>query len=89
MTQYHPEKNSFEWRVPAKRTYNAISAEQKFINVFMKYARLNKNVYPLDELKRDLIYNYQPILTPLNYMFVQVYHFDESKIGKKNLVVED
>ena len=26
LTQYHPEKNSFEWRVPAKRTYNAISA---------------------------------------------------------------
>jgi hypothetical protein len=34
--------------VPAKRSYNAISAEQKFINVFMSEARKNKNVYPTD-----------------------------------------
>lgn len=25
LTQYHPEKNSFEWRIDAIRTYNAIS----------------------------------------------------------------
>jgi gamma-glutamyl hydrolase len=43
MTQYHPEKNSFEWNINAKRTYNAISVEQKFINQFVKIARLNKN----------------------------------------------
>ena len=24
-TQYHPEKNSFEWRIDAIRTYNAVS----------------------------------------------------------------
>lgn len=83
MTQFHPEKNSFEWRVPAKRTYNAISAEQKYINVFMKYARRNPNVYPADELKKDIIYNYQPILTPLSYSFVQAYVFDESHLVEK------
>lgn len=79
LTQYHPEKNSFEWRVPAKRTFNAISAEQKFINVFMRYARQNPNTYPPQELAKDIIYNYQPTLTPLTYAFVQVYIFDESQ----------
>jgi len=32
LTQYHPEKNSFEWHINAPRTYTAISVEQKFIN---------------------------------------------------------
>jgi gamma-glutamyl hydrolase len=43
MTQYHPEKNSFEWHINATRTYTAISVEQKFINQFVKSARLNTN----------------------------------------------
>lgn len=80
LTQYHPEKNSFEWRVPAKRTYNAISAEQKFINVFVNEARKNKNQFPAGELAKKLIYNYQPTLTPLDYAFVQVYIFNERNV---------
>ena len=43
MTQYHPEKNNFEWNINPKRTYNAISVSQKLINEFVKVARLNKN----------------------------------------------
>lgn len=54
----------------------------------MSYARQNTNVYPLDELKKDLIYNYQPVLTPLDYAFVQVYIFDESSVGRNNLQVD-
>ena len=46
LTQYHPEKNSYEWRVPAARSYNAVRAAQNFINVFISEARKNKNVYP-------------------------------------------
>ena len=42
----------------------------------MSYARKNKNVYPVDDLKKVLIYNYQPVLTPLDYSFTQVYIFD-------------
>ena len=49
MTQYHPEKNSFEWHINAVRTYTAISVEQKFINQFVKYARLNTNRFPTEE----------------------------------------
>jgi gamma-glutamyl hydrolase len=81
LTQYHPEKNSYEWRVPAKRTYNSISAEQKFINVFVSEARKNKNHFPAAELSKKVIYNYHPILTPLDYAFVQVYVFDERNLS--------
>ena len=35
LTQFHTEKNSFEWRVNAKRDYNAISVEQKIANTFI------------------------------------------------------
>lgn len=80
MTQYHPEKNSYEWRISAKRTYNAISVEQKFINQFIKVARSNKNRFSEVELSQKSIYNYNPTLTPLEYSFVQVYLFDESKV---------
>lgn len=46
----------------------------------MEQARKNKNIFPIDELNKKLIYNYQPTFTPLTYAFVQVYIFDESKI---------
>lgn len=80
LTQYHPEKNAFEWRVPANRSYIAISASQKYINTFVDIARKNPNVFPEEELGKKLIYNYHPILTPLDYAFQQVYIFDESTL---------
>jgi|JI61114BRNA_FD_contig_31_4008006_length_335_multi_1_in_0_out_0_1 gamma-glutamyl hydrolase len=82
MTQYHPEKNSFEWHINAVRTYTAISVEQKFINQFVKYARLNTNRFPTEEeWKAKAIYNYQPIFTPNDPDFIQVYLFDERNLG--------
>jgi gamma-glutamyl hydrolase len=80
MTQYHPEKNSYEWRIAPKRTYNAISVEQKFINQFVKVARLNRNRMDEDEWKAKAIYNYKPIFTPDDFYFVQIYTFDESNL---------
>ena len=73
MTQYHPEKNSFEWRIAPKRTYNAISVEQKFINQFVKVARVNANRMNEDEWKAKSIYNFKPAFTPDDFYFVQVY----------------
>lgn len=46
----------------------------------MNEARKNKNTFPTDELNKKLIYNYKPVLTPLDYPFVQVYIFDESNV---------
>lgn len=75
MTQYHPEKNSFEWRINATRTYNAISVEQKFINEFVKVARLSTNTFPEADWIKASIYNYQPLYTN-DPDFIQVYLFD-------------
>jgi gamma-glutamyl hydrolase len=80
LTQHHPEKNPYEWKVPATRTYNAISAAQKWINVFVSEARKNKNQFPVAELNKKLIYNYQPMLTPGDYVFLQIYVFDERNL---------
>lgn len=81
MTQYHPEKNSFEWHINATRTYNAISVEQKFINQFVKTARLNTNRFTDENEWNSLsIYNFQMLFTPNDADFLQVYLFDESKL---------
>lgn len=80
LTQHHPEKNPYEWKVPATRTYNAISAAQKWINVFVSEARKNKNQFPAAELSKKLIYNYQPMLTPGDYVFLLIYVFDERNL---------
>lgn len=79
ITQHHPEKNSFEWRIDALRTYNSISVEQKHINEFTKVARMNKNTMTDAEWTQKWIYNYQPLYTE-DPDFIQVYIFDESKL---------
>lgn len=77
MTQYHPEKNSFEWHINATRTYTAISVEQKFINQFVKYARMNANRFTDEtEWTKLAIYNFQALFTPNDSDFIQVYLFD-------------
>jgi gamma-glutamyl hydrolase len=77
MSQFHPEKNSYEWRIDARRSYNAVSIEQKFINQFTKVARLNQNRMEEEEWRQRWIYNYSPIFTPEDYYFPVVYLFDE------------
>lgn len=86
-TQYHPEKNPYEWRIPASRTYNAVLSEQYVFNLFTAVARKNKNEFKTDAaLKKYIIYNFQPVYTTPDYDFVQIYVFNESElIPKTNL----
>jgi len=44
--------------------------------MFMKYARLNKNIFSDDELSKKVIYNYRTVLTALDYGFTELYVFD-------------
>ena len=77
--QFHPEKTIFEWRANAPRTYNAISSAQKIISTFVEVARKNKNSFADgEELKKILIYNWQPTLTSEDVLLT--YIFDESKL---------
>ena len=76
LVQHHPEKNSFEWGIDARRDYNAIRVPQKWINTFMKVARLSPNRMDYEEFKATSIYNYDAFYKPGNY-FTTVYLFDE------------
>lgn len=83
MTQYHPEKNSFEWRIPASRTYEAVFAELRVFNIFIDIARKSKNTFKdPSELNKRLIWNYQATYTTQDYDFVQIYLFDEKQERK-------
>ena len=82
-TQYHPEKNSYEWRIPSLKTYVSVSAEQHVINAYAAVAKQNKNQFPLDELKQKIIYNYDPIFPDMQITFANIYLFDEDKEIKK------
>lgn len=37
--QYHPEKNIFEWKVPAPHSYAAVEVAANHIDAFVNYAR--------------------------------------------------
>lgn len=45
MTQYHPEKSSYEWRINADRSYEAVFAELRVFNIFIDFARKSKNSF--------------------------------------------
>lgn len=78
-TQWHPEKNSFEWAfssIPHSR--EAIRAAQYFANFFVEKARQNNIRYSTAESRTfPLIYNYKPTYIRLLYKssFQQCYFF--------------
>lgn len=80
-TQWHPEKNGFEWRVNTTipHTTNAVQVMQYMANFFAEQARQNTNRF--DSLKDEvkcLIYQYTPEFTDLDEShFQQLYFFYE------------
>lgn len=79
-TQFHPEKNLFEWRVDANRTANSVEIVQMLSNNFVRKARLSPNRYAnQNDLLRELIYNYEAVIPPLTSSFQQIYVFSESE----------
>ncbi|KDR20013.1 Gamma-glutamyl hydrolase [Zootermopsis nevadensis] len=79
--QFHPEKNSFEWKATKyiPHTANAILVQQYFANFFVKEARKNHHQFPSqDDEEAALIYNYQPTYTGKNdSTFEQCYFFSD------------
>merc|ERR1712050_649670 len=79
-TQWHPEKNNFEWGKVGKLGYaaiphsaDAVLVSQYFANEFVKRARQNSHRFKsLDAERRALIYNYAAVADPSGY-FSQVY----------------
>ena len=80
-TQWHPEKNSFEWNSTRNISHiaQAIETTQYMSNVLVNKARLSQHKFPLEKEEEDaLIYNYNPLYTGTYTVFDQVYAFDHS-----------
>lgn len=65
-TQWHPEKNPYEWtnNEPIPHTADAVAVAQYMANFFVGEARKCKHLYPFDRLMADAIWN-----TPVVYTY--------------------
>jgi len=78
-TQFHPEKNAFEWRASyaMNRGYDAILLQQYYANFFVNEARKNTNTFP--DKDHYIIENYTPVVLP-NHTVTSIYFFPSLKI---------
>lgn len=61
-TQFHPEKNLFEWnQASIPHFYEAVEMSQFLSNFFVSQTRKNLNQFPSNELTPALIYNWPPV----------------------------
>jgi len=79
-TQWHPEKNPFEWTLKEQlpHSYIAIQAAQYMANFFVNECRKSKHAFPNEAaLEKLLIYNFSPVYTAVknNSSFEQCYVF--------------
>ncbi|XP_029979811.1 gamma-glutamyl hydrolase-like [Sphaeramia orbicularis] len=76
-TQWHPEKNAFEWNksyYPHSRS--AVRTTFFMAEFFVNEARKNFHAFETQEGERDaLIYNYSPVYTGAMSTFEQIYYF--------------
>ena len=80
-TQWHPEKNSFEWNPTRNMSHiaKAIETTQYMSNLFVNKARLSQHKFESTEKEEAaLIYQYNPLYTGKYTVFEQVYVFDKS-----------
>lgn len=76
-TQWHPEKNAFEWTRPyIVHTPSAVKTTFYMAEFFVNEARKNMHKFESDEEERKaLIYNYNPVYTGRVSAFEQKYYF--------------
>jgi gamma-glutamyl hydrolase len=77
-TQYHPEKNTFEFKKPSGIPHctEAIELAQYLGNFFVKEARKNNHTFSNSKTEDDsLIYNYNPVYSASNTSYEQLYLF--------------
>ncbi|CAG9313950.1 unnamed protein product [Blepharisma stoltei] len=75
-TQFHPEKNIYEWdpQVPQPHDFYSVKVSTYFADFLVSEARRNNNSFESEEeLKPYLIYNWWPIYQ--NGYFTQSYYF--------------
>ncbi|XP_048042389.1 gamma-glutamyl hydrolase-like [Megalobrama amblycephala] len=77
-TQWHPEKNAFEWTRPyIPHTPSAVKTTFYTASFFVNEARKSFHSFAsVEEEKKALIYNYKPEYTGTQSAFEQIYYFD-------------
>ena len=82
-TQFHPEKNSFEWTLKypdIPHSLDAIKSAAFFSNFFVEQSRKSQHSFEnRSEEEKFLIYNEIPVFTgnvDINFSMVQSYLFD-------------
>ncbi|XP_053484746.1 gamma-glutamyl hydrolase [Ictalurus furcatus] len=77
-TQWHPEKNAFEWtRGYIPHSTAAVRTTFYLAHFFVNEARKNLHTFPSQKDEQNaLIYNYQPTYTGKKSSFEQKYYFD-------------
>mmetsp|Transcript_104082 Transcript_104082/g.293503 ORF Transcript_104082/g.293503 Transcript_104082/m.293503 type:complete len:335 (+) Transcript_104082:201-1205(+) len=88
-TQWHPEKNIFEWRsgegIPHRP--EAVRLTQHMANHFVDIARTSSHRFHSQAAEaRALIYNFEPVPDPDGY-FMQVYLWNASERRKSDPIV--
>jgi len=81
-TQFHPEKNAYEWTLKypgIPHSKDAISSANWFAEYFVEKARKNKHKFDSMEMEQaNLIYNYSPLYTgkeEIDFVMQQCYMF--------------
>lgn len=77
--QWHPEKSPFEWVDKPGMVHSAASVRASFYTAHFFVSEAMKNHHKFSsasEEERALIYNYSPVFTGLDGIFVQNYYFD-------------
>ncbi len=81
-SQFHPEKNAFEWTEKYKEIphwRHAIQASAFFSEYFVDQTRASMHRFPDRETEeKNLIYSYEPVYTgkmEIDYVMQQVYLF--------------
>ncbi|XP_008290933.1 gamma-glutamyl hydrolase [Stegastes partitus] len=76
-TQWHPEKNAFEWSRPyIPHSPSAVKTTFYMAEFFVNEARKNFHRFESEEGEsRALIYNYSPVYKGPNSSFQQIYYF--------------
>uniref|UniRef100_A0A3P8SBB3 folate gamma-glutamyl hydrolase n=1 Tax=Amphiprion percula TaxID=161767 RepID=A0A3P8SBB3_AMPPE len=76
-TQWHPEKNAFEWTRPyIPHSPSAVKTTFYMAEFFVNEARKNFHRFESEEGEsKALIYNYSPVYTGHNSSFQQIYFF--------------
>lgn len=77
--QFHPEKNSYEWKQNDPHSWSAIYSARCFYDWFVNESRKNKHKYANKSVfENELIYNHPATYVgKFNSFYEQVYFFND------------